>query len=243
MVIASMATFPPRYNLALRVMQHIAPQVDRMKVYVNDQHEGRRHLPPWMQRTPANCTVYLGSRTRGTLGDVGKFYAAPTEGIHVTVDDDFFYPDDYVERICCGLNRNSGAVVGFDGWDVGLKPIGGYYWDGKVNRKHFAPALDTDYPVHMLRTGLMAYRPAQIPFPLSLFRFQNMTDIWCALRAQERQVPMVVLRHEAGWIKASATPDPGIGRTYQDNDAAQTHLVSQVEWKHYGCQSAMPATC
>lgn len=234
-VIASFATFPPRYNIAVRAMQHLAPQVDILKVYVNDIVDGKQHRPPWLSRTPKNCEVTLGGDVRGNLGDAGKFYAAPTQGIHLTCDDDILYPGDYVETIVAGLQRHDGEyVVGFHGCDIAPLPVDSYYRGGQVNKCHFRRALPGDRPVHVLGTGVMAYMPERVRFPISTFRIQNMADIWCALRCQAEHVGMMCLQHPDGWLEASATPDEGIYHTYRDRDAAQTYLVNAVpQWNHY----------
>lgn len=236
LVIATMATYPPRYNMALAAIQHVAPQVDRLHVYVNDYHEGRHHPPPWLNRVRSNVRVTVGSEAVGSISDVGKFYATHLlpPCFHLTLDDDIQYPTDYVKYLVRGIERYERRYVcGFHGCNIN-GAADSYYRGGQVGKAHFAQNEPTDRPVHLLGTGVLGYHTEALRLRASVFKAQHMADIYLALHCQRHKVGMVSLEKPAGWINARATPEPGIYERFKHHDVAQTSAISQQpHWTHY----------
>lgn len=94
----------------MRVIERIAPQVDRMFVCLNEYGD----IPPELGRF-GNVEAMIPDRD---LKDLGKFaFGAGPEDIVFTVDDDIIYPTDYVARTLTlarqiGLRQN---IVGYQG--------------------------------------------------------------------------------------------------------------------------------
>lgn len=94
----------------MRVIERIAPQVDRMFVCLNEYDE----IPSELGRF-GNVEAMIPDCD---LKDLGKFtFKAEPEDIVFTVDDDIIYPTDYVARTLTlakqvGLSQN---IVGYQG--------------------------------------------------------------------------------------------------------------------------------
>jgi hypothetical protein len=92
MIRAHLATFPPRRALAERVVERIAPQVDRLFVVLN----GYDAVPETMAQHP-NVTAHIPDRD---VKDAGKFWFSPdASDLVFLIDDDIGYPEDYVARV------------------------------------------------------------------------------------------------------------------------------------------------
>lgn len=235
-VVACMATYPPRYDMALRTMQTFGQkQVDELYLYVNDAGT-RRDSPSWLGREPSNATVTLASNANGNLGDVGKFYhlnhVSPDTTV-LLIDDDIEYPDGYAGRMACHVSEYDGRyVVGVHGCDIETLCTS-YYGDGQTNKKHFAARVPYPRPVHLLGTGTVAFRRALLSgLTLRDFPTQNMADLWLAAYCQKEEIGMVMVEREAGWLSPYPTPDDGIYERYKNDDIAQTFIATSVTWTH-----------
>lgn len=237
-VFVSLATYPPRYNLALRAIQHIRPQCDFLQVYVNDVHRGARTTPEWINRVGKDVRVVLGSRARGTISDVGKFYDArywTRNSYHLTIDDDIEYPSDYVDGIVRAIDAyDREYVVGYHGCKID-RGATSFFSGGQKEKIHFAQPLAEDRPVHLLGTGCMGFHGRAINLSVDRdFPCQHMADIWFAIAAQRQSVGMMQLRHPKNYIRQRATPDEGLYRRFKDNDAYQTIMIKRVKrWITY----------
>lgn len=110
MIRAHLATFPPRRELAERVVDRIAPQVDALFVVLNGYDE----VPEAMARHP-NATLHVPDRD---VKDAGKFWFTPEPSDLVfLIDDDIGYPEDYVSRVVKTTRRRDLAqnVFGYHG--------------------------------------------------------------------------------------------------------------------------------
>lgn len=91
MIVANLASYPPREASLHRVLRAMAPQVDRLNLVLNEYAEA-----PAFVRDFANVRVIL---PRKDLKDTGKFYPTLDPGDTVfLIDDDLRYPDNYVEQ-------------------------------------------------------------------------------------------------------------------------------------------------
>src|SRR5882757_5464365 len=111
MIIAGMATMPERLPYLENVVTTMRPQVDALRVYLNDFEE----IPDFL----TNDEACLSSDGIGDLGDLGKFYwlnntPESDEASHyLTIDDDLGYPGDYVNRLVEEFDaRKRKAIVG-----------------------------------------------------------------------------------------------------------------------------------
>ena len=89
MIIANLATYPPRRKNLEKVVAIISPQVDRLNIVLN-QYEA---VPVELEKY-SNVVPFIPEED---LKDVGKFYPDVCDAKYVfLIDDDIIYPSDYV---------------------------------------------------------------------------------------------------------------------------------------------------
>ncbi len=89
MIVANLATYPPRRENLENVVATIAPQVDRLNIVLN-QYDA---VPVELEKFSNVVSVI----PEEDLKDVGKFYPAVSDAEYVfLIDDDIAYPSDYV---------------------------------------------------------------------------------------------------------------------------------------------------
>lgn len=218
-ITAMLATIPEREKNMEMVVRGLLPQVDRVCVYLNG-HES----PPEICRHPR--VTWRGTCAGDPdIGDAGKF-AFDAEGYVLTVDDDLFYPTDYVDTIKAGIDRY--GVVSFHGKRYDDLPVESYYRGFSANYRCL-DAVEKDVQVHVPGTGVMGYHTDVVRFSLQDFRHPNMADAWVGLTLHRADVPVWCLAHEAGWIRHQPIDlHRTIARTYCNRDSVQTEAVNRL---------------
>ncbi len=227
-IIASMATMPERMNSCEQTIKTILPQVSELQIYLNNFD----YVPQFFIQT--KIRLFKSQDHCGDLGDVGKFFlASDIKGYHFTIDDDILYPLDYCQRmIACIEKYERKCIITLHGRRFKTLPVGSYYHnDAEVFQ--CLKSQKEDAAIHVPGSGVMAYHTDTIRFSLSAFRTSNMADIWVAIAAQAKGIPVMVKRHEAGWIKLSSITDESrsIYHACNKNDQFQTGIVNGVDWK------------
>jgi len=88
-IIANLATYPPRRENLEQVVAVISPQVDRLNIVLN-QYDA---IPDELKKYPNVVPIIPAD----DLKDVGKFYPDVSDAQYVfLIDDDIIYPSDYV---------------------------------------------------------------------------------------------------------------------------------------------------
>ena len=108
MIIANLATYPPRRENLLPVVQAITPQVDRLNVVLN-QYEAE--LPELAGIANVNQII-----PHEDTKDVGKFYPDVSDADFVfMIDDDLIYPPEFVAQSVASLSAlgPSGYMGGY----------------------------------------------------------------------------------------------------------------------------------
>lgn len=185
----------------------LAPQVDRLNVYLND-YDG---VPPFLL-APYITVVRSGdSHSLGDIGDIGKFFWCNnlTTEFHITADDDIVYPPDYVDRLFeFRRSMQAPVVVGVHGIRLkgdSLRPNDGRRGAGYYASREVWMATEkvtSPVAVHIIGTGTMMYKVSEVG-PIILektFLKPNMADVWFGLLAQKLRMPMVIMPHDAGWL-------------------------------------------
>ncbi|KAI0561643.1 Nucleotide-diphospho-sugar transferase [Gracilaria domingensis] len=244
-VTVSIASVWTREAALHSAVHSLAPQVDRMNVYLN----GYDSVPSFLHAPYITVIRSQDKTSRGDVGDIGKFFWCNDieTDFHLTADDDIIYPPDYVEKLLQFSHSYSPpVVVGVHGIRIIqqdlIPPTGGrgkgYYGSRKVFMA--VEQVRTPKNVHIIGTGTMMYRPQDIGHIDidSTFQEPNMADVWFGLLAQKLKMPMMIIPHEEGWIKEV----PG---TFEDSiykrstrsrtsDRLQTRAAKSIEmWKLY----------
>jgi len=194
MITASVASLRTRRRGLQMVCKRILSQVDKLQVYLNY----RNHVPYFLRRE--SKVEVLTAEDFGDMKDAGKFmWADKVEGYHFTLDDDMIYPWDYVRRMIDKIEQyDRKAIVGVHGASFTTTTPTKYYCDRFVFS--YCEEVPQDIIVHILGTGTMAYHADTIQFNILDFPVGNMSDIWAALKAQRKQVPMVCIDRTKDWI-------------------------------------------
>ena len=100
-VTANIATQPHRLESLLATLESIRDQFDEIRIYLN----GFSEVPPAL----VGYTTHIGA----DLTDNGKFFWAHTPGeYYFTLDDDIWYPPDYVKKT---LPLIGGRIISYHG--------------------------------------------------------------------------------------------------------------------------------
>ena len=226
-----MAAMPERLAMLQRSIGSLRPQVDAVRVYLNNFDE----RPPFLSEQEG----ILSSDADGDQGDAGKFFWFNRESCdyYLTADDDLLYPPDYVERLVEEFDaRNRKAIVAVHGF-VFSKPIESYVTSRKEKYK-CTYALCKAHSVHVVGAGTAILHPSTITIDSGTFNKRNMSDLQLAIAAQIQHIPMVVIPREEHWIKElqDAAPEHGHSiwkETKQDNGRALAIIARTAvgEWQ------------
>jgi hypothetical protein len=196
MIVAGMATMPDRLPYLERTVAAIRPQVDELRVYLNNFDAVPDFLEPQEAR--------LSAEANGDLGAEGKFFWIDNHEGHdydhyLTIDDDIGYPYDYVERLVDeSEQRYRRAIIGVHG-STFLLPIKDFV-TSRDERFRFYEELAEARRVHLLGTATTLFSRGAIDLSLEDFPARNTSDLQLAIAAQNQQVPMIAIPREAQWM-------------------------------------------
>jgi hypothetical protein len=234
-IFATLATIKEREQFFYRVCQDLHKQVHGIQAYLNDYDE-----PPAWQHDFPNLKLFMAQDEDGDLGDAGKFYKHDQpDSFYVVVDDDLFYPSDFVAVLIDGIERyDFAAAVTLHGRI--LNPMlnnrfTSYYRDPRAALVQ-CRTLDhvfKDTVIHCPGTNAFAYHTDTITFDIADFKRywpkgRNMGDIWSGIKCREQGVPVVCLAHAGGWVRHQPID---LSRTIyeweKDRDEDQTRAINE----------------
>lgn len=227
--IASMATFPERYEIFRRAIRSLAGQFERIVVYFNEYTA----IPP-IPAVPESCRVIplLGTCEAGDLGASGKHYVRrflSPDTVIFTVDDDIEYAPDYREVMERELAK-AGGVVAMHGARFTSSHPRSYLRDRIAysyrERVPFAKRI------HVPGTGTMAYRVGDLAFDVVRdFHEKNMDDPLFGVVCEKQGVQRIVVPHEADWCTPIPFDGFKIHQRYQDDDEGRSEIIRSIRWK------------
>lgn len=227
-LIAGMATMPSRFPYVGDAVQSIAPQVDRLYLYVNDEGGDIPSI-----EYPTNVKVIKSGHHKGDLKDAGKFWGLQQhdEAFYLSCDDDLVYPPTYADDLWSQIVERDGRVAcGYHGCVAPDGFVESYY-DNQKYKVHWRRTLDQPMNVNILGTGVMGIYTPAVDIPLDIFRSEPMADLYVAEHFQETKVPCVVLPHPGGWIQKVEGADDAPQISNSDRmDIVQGQFVSRRKW-------------
>jgi hypothetical protein len=206
-ILAALATQPKRGHLLERALASLRPQVDSLHVFLN----GFAAVPECV-RALADEHV-LSAENQGAERKL--HWADGHDGIYLSCDDDFIYPQDYVETYVAAIARWDGrAIVTAHGRQYPERPANvGDILPGSVGIVHHR--VKVGRWVNHGGTGAMGWDARRVHVPRD-WPERNMADMQVSVWAQTAGVPIWLIPHRAGWIHSLAAVDPkGIYRTSQ----------------------------
>ncbi|NHB75430.1 hypothetical protein [Rhodobacter calidifons] len=230
MIVANLATYPPRRDGMLDVVRALAPQVDRMNVVLNEYTEIPAELA-------AFANVHPVIPDENTM-DVGKFYVEPTpDDIVFYVDDDIYPTNDFVATTVDRFHAlGPGRWLGGYHGSIYVKPsirqplrllrfsrrrIAGY-------RRVFSldQMLESAVVVDQLGTGCAIILGADAP-PYSYMRdSRKFVDVRLARWCHEQGITPVCLPRQRDWIGTGRYGRASIHRTFTMRNPA--HVAEEI---------------
>lgn len=189
----SMATYPEREAMLADVLPTIVDQADNMMVYCNNYREA----PSCVSTTKAHYVV----DTASSLKAAAKFTWMNERGYQFTVDDDIFYPSDYVEVMVHWLEHyKRKALVGVHGFNLPTEVMK-FPW--RTRSYPFQDAVTGVAPVHVIGTGTLAlHQSLTAQFPWAMMRLHPASNDEClGVIARKRNVPLLVVPREKDWLQ------------------------------------------
>ncbi len=238
-----LCSIPERAEQLQQVLTALAPQVDRIHLYLDRYPQAPAFLEPWHSK----LQMVLSHEQPG-LRDNGKFLplaALPQQPCWLlTADDDIAYPPDYVAALLKRLEHYGRQVVlGVHG--VLLPEQAEGYFSARYRKvHHFAAALETDALVNVLGTGTMACHSSLLAgLSLEHFAQPGMADLYLSSWCQQQQIPMLAIARHAGWLEQLGDPEAGsLWAEFCEADPAQAALVrAHRPWGYAAIKDAVEA--
>ena len=235
MIVANLATYPPRRERLTPVIAALAPQVDRLNVVLNEYD-----AIPEEVTGHANVVPVIPPYD---LKDVGKFYPeVAADDLVFLVDDDLNYPADYVAkteariaalgpgRFCAGYHsslyvrpRRKPSRKTFEEWRQFLfrpNTIAQFrrvFW--------FREPMDAPKVVDQIATNTCIIRGADLPSFAYMESSQRFVDVRLAKWCFEHGITPVALPRERDWLTA-VTFEETIFRDFTKTDPA--HVAKEI---------------
>lgn len=150
LISANMATFPDRISFLKRAVDSILPNVDVLRVYLNNY----TFIPEFLVHP--KIQVVFGKED---LKAAGKLFFVPdkrTNEFYFSCDDDFTYTPEFFSRTIEYLDKNPDVFVGTHGVLINCKP-GRTYSENYVKKVSAVITEKRDWEVNVLGTGLMCF--------------------------------------------------------------------------------------
>ncbi|MDX7997734.1 glycosyltransferase family 2 protein [Xenorhabdus sp. Reich] len=193
-----MASIPTRKEALFLSVSSIYSQVNELNIYLNGYNE----IPVFLNRRKIN--IYVSSQF-GDFGDASKFYPLKNKkGYLFTLDDDLIYPPDYIKKLIYKVEKyKRKSFICVHGNIIDKSSLLSYY----KNKKgiHFSKSLDEDTIVNIPGTGTLAYHSSLHSFSMKSFPIKNMSDIWVAVIAKQKKIPIICIDRENYWVRNAIT--------------------------------------
>jgi hypothetical protein len=221
---AAISTMPTRAAGFEIVVRAILDQVNMMFVYL-DHFE---NVPTFLKDNPKimvfrseECGDYHASSRFLILEEV----LPPS--VVLIVDDDIYYPSNYVESLVSSLAAFGGnAVVGVHG-KIFLPPHTSYVSDAHVI--HFASGSEANTHCHELGAGTVAFISSKFNFRVSSWKSNEMDDISFAIEAQKLDIPRIAIQRPHNWLMAIEENQPdSLWRKTQKECSRQSTLMKML---------------
>lgn len=205
----TLATYPPRRETLLTVVEAMAPQLEQLNIVLNQYDD----IPAELARFPNLNPILPHEDTK----DVGKFYPDVSGTYTLLLDDDLIYPDDYVPRTIDRFENltNPRSVASYHcstyyvprPWAGGLKGLRqalafrrntiADYREVDVFFDHKPDYRIVDQPA----SGCCILRSADMPGYDYMRDSQKFVDVRLAKWCFEQDLMPVCLPREKDWIK------------------------------------------
>lgn len=214
MIVANMATYPPREDSMLATVRSLAVQVDVLNLVLNEYRE----VPAELGAFPNVNPIIPEHDTK----DTGKYLPrVGDDDIVFTVDDDIGFPADYVARtlerydalgagpVMAGHHGTLYTPARYLRSDF-LRRLIGYKPDYIVNSRRVMGFMDAQPEaiiVDELGTGVSVMRGCDMPPFEFVSDAQRFIDARVALWCHRKGIARVCLPRAAGWLRPVRHPE------------------------------------
>lgn len=209
MIVANLATYPPRLGTLPEVIASIIPQVDQLNIVLNEFDS----VPDWLEKTPKVRAIIPAQDTK----DTGKFLPDTSEADYVfLIDDDIVYPPDYVrETLRRFQDLGPGVAASYHGSLYGVRRslklnarslkrafravvLGNWHETRKVFPFH--KGLSEPVVVDQIASGVAVLRGSDMPPFAFMESSQKFVDVRLSLWCFRQKLSPVVLARRSGWL-------------------------------------------
>lgn len=221
----TLATYPPRRETLLTVVEAMAPQLDQLNVVLNQYDEIPAELAPF-----SSVNAILPDED---TKDVGKFYPEISGTYTLLLDDDIFFPEDYVARTVARFEalENPRSVASYHcstyylprpwtGGMRGLKQALAFRRNTIANYREVDVFFRqrTDYRiVDQPASGCCILRSTDMPDYSYMRDSQKFVDVRLAKWCFEQGLTPVCLPREQDWLKPYDYEETIYGEFTQSN--------------------------
>lgn len=216
MIVANLATYPPRLKFLPRVVERIAPQVDCLNIVLNEYES----VPDVLHNHDNVNAIIPPHDTK----DAGKFYPECSHAEFVLmIDDDVVYPGDFVVRSVERMKSlGSGRYLGGYHCSIYRRPalrplsirsvksnirffISPHHIARFREFSHFGHTISDPVIVDQVGSGAAIMRGADLPPYDFMKTSQKFVDVRLARWCHENGIVRVTLPREKGWLRPSSS--------------------------------------
>lgn len=191
MITVQIASIPSREEMLEKTIGSLCHQCDTFRIMLN----GHRHPPDYLYDY-SNIEYHL---LNNELGDAAKFYPGYQDGYVFTCDDDLIYPPDYIETMMDAIDKFN-CIISLHGRKMKPRPITNSY-TSRTEAYHCLHDVNGHHIVDIAGTGVMGFHTDRFVPSISRMKFKNMADIWIAKQAFDKNITLMVIPHQEGWLK------------------------------------------
>ena len=244
-VTVTLATFPPRLEGLRRTVADILPQLndgDRLCVYLNLYTEPPDFI---LDAVRTGKLEYVIGRDLGSQGKL--WWLGERTGYYLTIDDDILYPRDYVSRLVGGIDKyDRSAWVSYHGAEYHTVASGALAEpDHPRTARECYPYFGTvmrDVPVNTVGNGCGGCYPGSFGLTFDMIatgELHSGDDEDVAIWAQKHGVPLVVLAHRIGWLRANEVVTYE-GAMHRNQGCISASAVKLNTWKRWQTHTYTP---
>ena len=186
-----LATVKDREETLKIVLKSIYDQVDEIHLILNYYTE----VPEWIKDKP-KIIPHLNPTNKNAHDSIWSY--TPKDGYVFVLDDDLFYPSDYIDKLILAIERHGRkAVVTAHGSNI-VTPVKDYLTCR--NTYGFSDELERDIFVDMAGVGTTAFHASTIQPTLNDFMIPFCRDLYFSILCAKNDVRIVSPQRPYGWI-------------------------------------------
>lgn len=179
------------------------------------------------------CVAYLSEGMIGLPETEKLRNLQDRAGYLFALDDDCWYPPDFMEKTVAHIERHERrAVICYGGRRFDSLPVDSYYRGASERRSVFTECTE-DWPCHVPIAAALAWHSDTIRFIVDGWPCPNM-DVLTGVQCHDAGVPVICAPHPEGWFKDlmpfADTDKTSVYERNRANDACQTRLINARKW-------------